>query len=180
MFQTTHRLQIPIPHLRRSYTPPQSPHTPSRTQYTPLADRYDSIPRPKRPVAALLSPWSPSEQEYPYDDPHVPLMRYRDSMCDPATPPPLGLPPRVYVPETPLRGDFVISRHEDWDKTGTDPFAAAREHVDPEASVRSLRQRQRELKRELAKEGVFVIGEAEDWDSDSDTESLYSIQTCTK
>jgi len=171
MFKTTHRLNISIPPIRNPFTPPHSPRTPSRRLYTPLDDE-ESIRRPKRPTAALLSPWSPSEQDYPYADTGRVLMRHHDS--EPVTPPPIDPPPRVYVPQTPLRGAFVFDGHEEWDKIGSDPFRDSKRDVDAEELIRNLRQRQKELQRELRREGVFIIGEEDDWDSDSDTGSLYS------
>lgn len=93
----------------------------------------------------------------------------------------MDLPPRVYVPETPLRGGFVTSSTEDeWERIGLDPFADSKGDVDTEELVRRLKQRQKELEKELQSEGVFVIGGEDDWDSDSDTESLYSIPIAPK
>ncbi|KAH8086012.1 hypothetical protein BXZ70DRAFT_956854 [Cristinia sonorae] len=173
MFQTTHRLNLSLSQMRNPFTPPQTPRTPSRRLYSPLDDD-ESVRRPKRPVAALLSPWSPSEQDYPYaDSGRVPLIRSHNR--EPATPPPMHPPPRVYVPETPLRGGFGVDKEDTWDKIGSDPFGDPKRVVESEDVVRKLRQRQKELEAELREQGVFIVGEEDDWDDDSDTGSLYSI-----
>ncbi|KAI9066032.1 hypothetical protein FKP32DRAFT_1756290 [Trametes sanguinea] len=56
--------------------------------------------RTDRPTPAFLSPWSPSEYEFPYPTLHSPTAT---SSSEPGTPPPLYPPPPAYVPEVPLR-----------------------------------------------------------------------------
>ncbi|OSC98010.1 hypothetical protein PYCCODRAFT_1461571 [Trametes coccinea BRFM310] len=56
--------------------------------------------RTDRPLPAFLSPWSPSEYEFPYPTLHSPT---GTSSSEPGTPPPLYPPPPAYVPEVPLR-----------------------------------------------------------------------------
>ncbi|KAI0823986.1 hypothetical protein BC628DRAFT_466683 [Trametes gibbosa] len=56
--------------------------------------------RTPRPASALISPWSPSEYEFPYLPLHSPgFMLPRE----PSTPPPLYPPPPAYIPEVPMR-----------------------------------------------------------------------------
>ncbi|KAI0354808.1 hypothetical protein OH77DRAFT_1425393 [Trametes cingulata] len=52
------------------------------------------------PSSALISPWSPSEYEFPYPSLHSPGLM---SPGVPETPPPLYPPPPAYISETPLR-----------------------------------------------------------------------------
>ncbi|KAH9850184.1 hypothetical protein C2E23DRAFT_887616 [Lenzites betulinus] len=56
--------------------------------------------RTERPVSALISPWSPSEYEFPYPSLHSPGFM---SAKEPSTPPPLYPPPPAYIPEVPMR-----------------------------------------------------------------------------
>ncbi|KAI0365318.1 hypothetical protein BV20DRAFT_1028219 [Pilatotrama ljubarskyi] len=96
---------------------PESPRSPSlfsprgsrsRRLYQELHDApspYDGWSneetyKTKVPSSALISPWSPSEYEFPYPSPHSQGFM---SPGVPATPPPLYPPPPAYIPETPLR-----------------------------------------------------------------------------
>ena len=144
-----------------------------------MTDDDETVRQPRKPAAAYLSPWSPSEQAYPRVDPgRLPLIG-RSQPDEPTTPPPMYPPPRVYVPETPLRGGLVLDRDDEWDRLDSDPFGDPKDGVDKEVLTQSLKRRQKELERELRREGIFIIGDDE-WDSDSDTGSLYSVLSTPK
>ncbi|EIW52427.1 uncharacterized protein TRAVEDRAFT_24626 [Trametes versicolor FP-101664 SS1] len=83
-----------------------SPFTPRNTQSRRLYQKLNDTAysdwsneesyRTERPISALISPWFPSEYEFPYPSLHSPGLT-------PATPPPLYPPPPAYIPEVPLR-----------------------------------------------------------------------------
>ncbi len=127
-----------------------------------------------KPAAALLSPWSPSEDYYPYLEP--PSTTLRTEIDDePVTPPPLlWPPPRVYVPETPLRGSFPIA---------DDPFASAspvgyiRRHEksdETKSMIEEVDHMISQWKPDFKKDDAFIIGEEleDDWDAASSSDSI--------
>ncbi|KAI0671156.1 hypothetical protein C8Q78DRAFT_1034329 [Trametes maxima] len=96
-------------------TPIDSPPPPfspggkkSRRLYQKLDDATysgwsnEEAPGTKKPVSAFVSPWSPSEYEFPYPS-LSPGWRLPGEPSTPCTPPPLYPPPPAYIPETPLR-----------------------------------------------------------------------------
>ncbi|CDO72196.1 hypothetical protein BN946_scf184970.g48 [Trametes cinnabarina] len=99
------------------HTPPTSPTSPSLTSlslksgrsrrlYQRLDDSLyaewsnEEVYRTERPSPALVSPWSPSEYEFPSPSLHSPSTA---TSSEPATPPPIYPPPPAYDPEVPQR-----------------------------------------------------------------------------
>ncbi|KAI0763537.1 hypothetical protein BD413DRAFT_580949 [Trametes elegans] len=58
-----------------------------------------------KPASALISPWSPSEYEFPYPTLHSPGSDsvFASDPRTPCTPPPLYPPPPAYIREVPMR-----------------------------------------------------------------------------
>ena len=84
----------------------------------------------ERPPDAMVSPWSPNENQYPYA-PYSPLtVRWLTGSDTLRTPPPLYPPPPAYLPEVPMRSDGLGSSPT----TPTRPTAATRGARTPTSS----------------------------------------------
>ncbi|KAI0326238.1 hypothetical protein GY45DRAFT_1364034 [Cubamyces sp. BRFM 1775] len=168
-------------------TPPLSPHTPrSRRHYHKLTDSAlyanwsnEEVYLTERPTSALISPWSPSEYEFPYPIQTLRSPGAMTSIDEPATPPPLYPPPPAYIPEIPLRspGSAPTSpmRPEHTTRAApplAPPLSPIVQGLDREIQVASdletwvhLRQCLRAAERE--DDGVFVISDETEDDTDS-------------
>ncbi|KZT64179.1 hypothetical protein DAEQUDRAFT_49420 [Daedalea quercina L-15889] len=116
-FATQLRLNLHIPPAADVLSP-RSPHTltprtpKDRKRYAVLDDTAYSdwdkanLAQMEKPPSALLSPWSPREQDFPYACSPTPSRRVVFDY-GPNTPPPPFSPPPAYVAGTPIRGGFL-------------------------------------------------------------------------
>ncbi|KAI0642941.1 hypothetical protein C8Q79DRAFT_1012940 [Trametes meyenii] len=183
-------------------TPIDSPPPPfspggkkSRRLYQKLDDNLysgwsnEETPGTKKPVSALVSPWSPSEYEFPYPSLSSPGWRLPGEPFTPCTPPPLYPPPPAYIPETPLRSPGCTPsspmRREMPKTRPTSPLPSpsptpsmlAEEIANDIDAWALLRQRQRSptVPVEQPDDGVFVI--ANESEDDSATVGTGSART---
>ncbi|KAI0783432.1 hypothetical protein C8Q75DRAFT_783009 [Abortiporus biennis] len=181
-FSTTLRLNIRVPNVpARLRNTLSSPRTPKRKFYSQIHDNGFDDPdqlTPLTPSTALLSPWSPAEDQYPdmYSD-FSEVQLFARGQEEPITP-----PVQAYLPETPLRnrGVTIIGREIQYplDARVHDPFRQSDPFIEePIVDMDTMIALGgcldvKGLARKGRKEGDFVISNDEDWDSDSD--SLYS------
>ncbi|KAH9948248.1 hypothetical protein B0H21DRAFT_248328 [Amylocystis lapponica] len=166
----------------RTHSRPSSPAdvyspVPPRREYKELnngkySGRSEGARVTEKPPTAVMSPWSLSEDQYPYPAIPTPLARIwqgADHIPPPFTPPP------AYVPKTPLRGRFLSSQSTiPPSPTGRSPLQAICRVSPPKqqpagdidlTGVVAVR-------RDSAR-GVFVVGDEMD-NIDSDSASLWS------
>ncbi|KAJ8496263.1 hypothetical protein ONZ51_g1221 [Trametes cubensis] len=178
-----HDLRTPPP--SPGFLPPSSPSTPrSRRHYHKLQDSMqyanwsnEEVYLTERPTSALISPWSPSEYEFPYPVQTLRSPQTMTSLDEPSTPPPLYPPPPAYIPEIPLRSPGstpaspMCPEHATREASAlappTSPIARGLEQQitrDLETWV-LLRESLRDAERE--DDGVFVITDETEDDTDS-------------
>ncbi|KAH9891904.1 hypothetical protein C8Q73DRAFT_94245 [Cubamyces lactineus] len=178
-----HDLRTPPP--SPGFLPPSSPRTPrSRRHYHKLKDiaQYanwsnEEVYLTERPTSALISPWSPSEYEFPYPIQALCSPTAMTSVDQPGTPPPLYPPPPAYIPEIPLRspGSTPTSpaRPEHttrWAPAPVPPISPTARGLDQQITEDLetwvlLRQSLRAAEHE--DNGVFVISDETEDDTDS-------------
>ncbi|OJT12980.1 hypothetical protein TRAPUB_10457 [Trametes pubescens] len=197
---TTRKRMAGLLHLNMGGSPDSpdthSPFTPRSTKSRRLYEKLDDTAysdwsneesyRTERPISALISPWSPSEYEFPYP-----------SLCSPgmtpATPPPLYPPPPAYIPEVPLRspGGAAGSPRRHAEMTEVKRAAPLAEPVSPIVSTlteeivsdivawNALHQSPSEVETypEHRVDGVFVIANEDSDDDATNRDSMSTVYT---
>ncbi|KAI0931013.1 hypothetical protein AcV7_005040 [Taiwanofungus camphoratus] len=176
-FATRLRLNIPKPSPFETSSPHQLTN---QWHYIHLEDgrHSEAVCRTEKPPEAVMSPWSPREQDYPYPtSPTAWQWSQWNGGGDSDTPLPSS-PPPAYVPGTPLRCGFTaihrdsaLQNIDNGPSLGDRDVTKEKEMVDLSEIV-SLEPRPRASLTHEASESVFVI--SDDLDSDWDSSSIYS------
>ncbi|KAI0088608.1 hypothetical protein BDY19DRAFT_174424 [Irpex rosettiformis] len=170
-FASSLRLNINVDRPFKDIKAIVSPRTP-KNPYKRMKDDEESQIALMKPDAAVISPWSSSEDYYLHTPP--PIFT--------ASPGPMS-PPPAYDPNTPLRGNFnrdMIATTSARDfGTLPHPSTPTAEHEHASDDIQSLMQEVQtviEFARDWAQESSsdpFVVGEIDSDDAASDTSSVW-------